>query len=330
MAIGIGRRQFVAVLGGAVAWPLAARAQQPAKIPLLGYLTGDSLSADLPRRDAFKQGLREFGYNDGQNILVEYRTAAGSVERLSEFAAEFSRLNVDVIFAFTTGAVQAAAKVMPTKPIVSITPDPVLAGLVASLARPGGNITGLSTLAGAEIYRKCLGLLKDAVPKLTRVAVLSNPANPFSALALKEAETAAPPLGLSLQILEARSSDELEAAFAAAVKGRVGGLLVVQDAMLLASRIQIAELAAKNRLPAIYGIREHAEAGGLMAYAASRPEMFRRAAIFVDKILKGAKPAELPVEQPTKFDLVVNLKTAKALDLTIPQTLLATADEVIE
>jgi len=330
MAIGIGRRQFVAVLGGAVAWPLAARAQQPAKIPLLGYLTGDSLSADLPRRDAFKQGLRELGYNDGQNILVEYRTAAGSVERLSEFAAEFSRLNVDVIFAFTTGAVQAAAKVMPTKPIVSITPDPVLAGLVASLARPGGNITGLSTLAGAEIYRKCLGLLKEAVPKLTRVAVLSNPANPFSAFALKEAETAAPPLGLSLQILEARNSDELEAAFAAAVKGRAGGLLVVQDAMFLASRMQIAELAAKNRLPAIYGIREHAEAGGLIAYAASRPEMFRRAAIFVDKILKGAKPAELPVEQPTTFELVVNLKTAKALGLTIPQSLLATADQVIE
>ena len=325
------RREFITLLGGAaVASPAAARAQQPVKVPLLGYLTGDSISADMPRRDAFKQGLRELGYNDGQNILVEYRTAAGSAERLSEFAAEFSRLNVDVIFAFTTGAVQAAAKAMPTKPIVSITPDPVLAGLVASLARPGGNITGLSTLAGAEIYRKYLGLLKDAVPELTRVAVLSNPANPFSALALKEAETAAPLLGLSLQILAASSSDELEAAFAAAVKGGAGGLLVVQDAMFLASRIQIAELAAKNQLPAIYGIREHAEAGGLMAYAAGRPEMFRRAAIFVDKILKGAKPAELPVEQPTKFELVVNLKTAKALGITFPQTLLATADDVIE
>jgi putative tryptophan/tyrosine transport system substrate-binding protein len=331
MAIHIRRREFIVRLGGAaVAWPLAARAQQPAKVPLLGYLTGDSDSADAPRRNAFREGLHKLGYNEGQTILIEYRTAAGSIEKLSTFAAEFSHLNVDVIFAFTAGATQAATKAMPTKPIVSITPDPVSAGFVASLARPGRNITGLSTLAGTEIYSKYLELLKDVVPNLTRVAVLSNPTFTTSALALKAMEAATPALGLSLQIIEARSPDELEAAFAAAMMERAAGLVVVQDPMFLARRIQLAELAAKNRLPAIYGIVEHVEAGGLMAYAASRPEIFRRAATFVDKILKGTKPAELPVEQPTKFELVVNLKTAKALGLSVPPTVLAITDRVIE
>jgi putative ABC transport system substrate-binding protein len=325
------RREFITLLGSAVAvWPLATRAQQPAKVPLLGYLTGDSDSADLPRRNAFREGLRKLGYNEGQTILIEFRTTAGSVEKLSTFAAEFSRLNVDVIFAFTAGATQAAAKAMPTKPVVSITPDPVSAGFVASLARPGGNITGLSTLAGTEIYSKYLQFLKDVVPNLTRVAVLSNPTFTTSALALKAMEAAAPALGLSLQIVEARSPDELEAAVAAAIKERAAGLVVVQDAMFLARRIQLAELAAKNRLPAIYGIEEHVRAGGLMAYAASRPEIFRRAATFVDKILRGAKPSDIPIEQPTKFALIVNLKTAKALGLTIPRDFLLLADEVIE
>jgi putative tryptophan/tyrosine transport system substrate-binding protein len=325
------RRQFITLLGGAaVAWPLAAHAQQPAKVPLLGYLTGDSDSADLPRRNAFREGLHKLGYNEGQTILIEYRTAAGSVEKLATFAAEFSHLNVNVIFAFTAGATQAAARTMPTKPIVSITPDPVSAGFVASLARPGGHITGLSTLAGIEIYGKYLELLKEVIPNLTRVAILSNPTFTTSALALKAMEAAAPALGLSLQIVEARSPDELEAAIAAAIMERAAGLVVVQDAMFLARRIQLAELAAKNRLPAIYGIEEHVDAGGLMAYAASRPEIFRRAATFVDKILKGTKPAELPVEQPTKFELVVNLETAKALGLSVPPAVLAIADRVIE
>jgi putative ABC transport system substrate-binding protein len=325
------RRQFITLLGGAAAeWSLAASAQQPAKVPLLGYLTGDSDSADSPRRNAFREGLHKLGYNEGQTILIEYRTAAGSAEKLSTFAVEFSHLNVNVIFAFTAGATQAVAKAMPAKPIVSITPDPVSAGFVASLARPGGNITGLSTLAGTEIYSKYLELLRDVVPNLTRVAVLSNPTFTTSALALKAMEAAAPALGLSLRIIEARSPDELEAAIAAAIMERAAGLVVVQDPMFLARRIQLAELAVKYRLPAIYGIEEHVEAGGLMAYAASRPEIFRRAAIFVDKILKGTKPAELPVEQPTKFELVINLKTAKALDLTVPPTVLAIADRVIE
>jgi putative tryptophan/tyrosine transport system substrate-binding protein len=325
------RRDFVTLLGSAAAvWPLATRAQQPGKVPLLGYLTGDSDSADTLRRNAFREGLHKLGYNEGQTILIEYRTAAGNVEKLSTFAAEFSRLNVDVIFAFSAGATQAAAKEMPTKPIVSITPDPVSGGFVASLARPGGNITGLSTLAGTEIYSKYLELLKDVVPNLTRVAVLSNPTFTTSALALIAMEAAAPALGLSLQIVEARSPDELETAIAAAIMKHAAGLVVVLDPMFLARRIQLAELAAKNRLPAIYGIEEHVRAGGLMAYAASRPEIFRRAATFVDKILRGAKPSDIPVEQPTKFDLIINLKTAMALDLTIPDKLLALANEVIE
>jgi len=325
------RREFITLLGGAAAaWPLTARAQQPAKVPLLGYLTGDSDSADSLRRKAFTEGLHGLGYIEGQTIAIEYRTAAGSVEKLVTFAAEFSRLNVDVIFAFTAGATQAAAKAMPTKPIVSITPDPVSAGFVASLARPGGNITGLSTLAGTEIYSKYLELLKDIVPNLTRVAVLSNPTFTTSALALKAMEAAAPSLGLSLQVVEARSPDELEAAVAAAITERAAGLVVVQDPMFLARRIQLAELAVKNRLPAIYGIEEHVEAGGLMAYAASRPDIFRRAATFVDKILRGMKPSDIPVEQPTKFELVINLKTANALGLDVPAKLLAIADEVIE
>jgi putative tryptophan/tyrosine transport system substrate-binding protein len=307
-----------------------AEAQQSGKIPRVGYLTNDSLSADLPRRDGFKQGLREHGYLEGQNIVVEYRTSEGKAERLSELAAELARLKIDVIFAFTSLAVQAAKKEMPTVPIVGVTPDPVSAGLVASLARPGGNITGLSTLAGPEIYGKYLELLKETVPKLTRVAFLFNSTNPFSPFALKETESTAQAFKLSLQTLDARAPEELDAVFAAATKQRAGALVVLQDAMFLAQRKRMAELAAKSRLPTIYGIPEHAEAGGLMAYAANRPDIFRRAATYVDKILKGAKPADLPVEQPTKFELIINLKAAKQIGLTIPPNVLARADKVIK
>jgi putative ABC transport system substrate-binding protein len=222
------RRDLITLVGGAAAaWPLAASAQQSGKVPSLGYLSGDSDSADLPRRNAFREGLHKLGYNEGQTILIEYRTAAGSIEKLSTFAAEFSHLSVNVIFAFTAGATQAAARAMPTKPIVSVTADLVSAGFVASLARPGGNITGLSTLAGTEMYGKYLELLKNVVPNLTRVAVLSNPtfsALATSALALKAMEAAAPTLGLALRIIEARSPDELEAAMAAAVVERAAGL----------------------------------------------------------------------------------------------------------
>ena len=306
-----------------------AEAQQPAKIPRLGYLTNDSLSADLPRRDAFKQGLRQLGYSEGQNIVVEYRTAEGKVDRLAELAAELAHLKVDVIFAMTTPAVRAATKEMPTVPIVSITPDPVVLGLVASLARPGGNITGFSTLAGSEMYGKYLELIKETVPKLTRVAFLSNPTNLFSPIALKETESAARAFKISFQALEARAPEELDAMFAAATKQRAGGLVVVQNEMFLAQRKRMAELAAKSRLPAIYGIPEHADAGGLMAYAANRPDIFRRAATYVDKILKGTKPADLPVQQPMKFEFIVNLKAAKEIGVTIPPNVLVRADKVI-
>jgi putative tryptophan/tyrosine transport system substrate-binding protein len=325
------RREFIALFGGAaVTWPLTAKAQRPANVPLLGYLTGDSEAVDLPRRNAFREGLQKLGYSEGETIRIEYRTTAGSAEKLSAFAMEFSRLNVDVVFAFTAGATEAAAKAMPSTPIVSISPDPVAAGFVASLARPGGNITGLSTLPGTEIYSKYLEFLTDVVPNLTRVSVLSNPTFATSALVLNAVQAAAPALGLSVQIIEARKPDELEAAVAAAVAQHAAALIVIQDPMFVAQREKLAELVANYRLPAIYGVEEHVTSGGLMAYAASRPEIFRRAATFVDKILKGAKPVDLPVEQPTKFRLIINLKTAKALGLTVPASLLAIADEVIE
>jgi len=305
-------------------------AQQPKKVPHVGYLTHDSLSVDLPRRDGFKQGLRELGYTEGRNIVIEYRVGEGRIEKLAELADELVRLKVDVIFAFGSLAVQAARKEMPTVPMVSITPDPVAAGLVASLARPGGNITGLSTTAGKEIYGKYLELLTETIPKLTRVAFLTNPTSPFSPLALEETQSAARALKMSLQLLEARTPEELETAFAAATKERAGAILVSLDAMFLAQRARMAELAAKSRLPAMYGILEHADAGGLMAYAANRPDIFRRAATYVHKILKGAKPADLPVEQPMKFELIINLKAAKQIGLTIPPNLLVRADKVIK
>jgi len=313
-----------------MAWPLAAYAQQPIKIPRVGYLTGDSLSADLPRRDAFKQGLRELGYMEGQNILIDYRTADGNVDQLAELAAELHRLKADVLFAFTAQAVEAVKNEMPNMPIVGVAPDLVAQRLVVSLARPGGNITGLSTTAGPEIYGKYLELLKDAAPKINRIAFLTNPTNPLSALASKALQTAAPALGLLILPLEARRPDELEAAFTTATQWGAEGLVVMQDPMFLSQRVQLAELASNDHLPAIYGITDHARAGGLMAYAANRPDIFRRAATYVDKILKGAKPSDLPVEQPTKFELVINLKAAKALGLAIPSILLAIADEVIE
>jgi putative ABC transport system substrate-binding protein len=325
------RRKLVIALGaGALTAPIASLAQQPKKVPRVGYLTGDSPSADLPRREGFVQGLLELGYVEGQNIVVEYRTADGKSDRLPKLAAELASLKVDVVFAFTFGAVDAVKKAMPAVPVVSVTPDPVGAGLVASLARPGGMVTGFSTLAGEEMVGKLMELLKEAVPKINRLAILANPTNPFSSLALKQTQKWARDLKLTIQLFSASTPDQIEKAFAAASKESVDGLVVVPDAMLLAQRSRLAELAAKHRLPAIYGIWDHAEVGGLMAYAASRPEIFRRAAMYVDKILKGAKPGDLPVEQPTTFELVVNMKTAKALGIKIPQSILVQATKVIE
>jgi putative ABC transport system substrate-binding protein len=309
--------------------PLAAEAQAPAKVPRIGFLSTTSRTED-PRFEAFLQGLRELGYVDGQNIAIEFRFVEGRPERLPALAAELVRLKVEVIVAAGPAATEAAKQATSTIPIVfAVSGDPVAVGLVASLARPGGNITGLASIA-PEVVGKQLELLKEVAPKISRMAILQNPSNPGHPVVVRQAEGAARVLGLQLHIVQARTPSELEAAFATMRSQRVGGVLVVRDAMVFAQRRQIAALAAKSRLPAVYGFRENAEAGGLMAYGASIPLMYRRAATYVDKILKGAKPADLPVEQPTKFELVINLKTAKALGLTIPPSLLGRADEVIQ
>jgi putative ABC transport system substrate-binding protein len=313
---------------GIVSAPLVSPAQQPpgksARIGLLFLVPSPFLD------EAFRQGLRELGYIEGQNISIEYRSAEGEEDRLPGLAAELVRLKVEVIVATSPSATAAARQATSTIPIVfTVSGDPVADGFVASLARPGGNTTGLATL-GPELVGKQLELLKAVAPKVSRVAVLKNPSTSRAPPALREAERAARVLGMQLQILEARSPSEIEAAFAAMRSQRADGLLVLRDAAFRTQRDQIAALAAKGRLPTVYGLKEHAEAGGLMAYGANVPQMYRRAATYVDKILKGAKPADLPVEQPTRFELVINLKTAKSLGLTIPPALLGQADEVIQ
>jgi putative ABC transport system substrate-binding protein len=328
------RRTFMALVsGGLLAAPLAAQAQPAGKVPRVGYLSVLSRSGPQVQRylDAFLQELRELGYVEGQSIVIEYRWAEGKVERLPELAAELVRLKVDVLVA--SGGVpvaQAAQQATKAIPIIMTGPaDPVSAGLVASLPRPGGNITGLAIISH-ELVGKELELLRELVPKVSRVAVLWNPANPGNTLQLRAAEASARALGVRLQPLEARGPGEIDRALAAMTRERAGALLVLLDSMLLAQRERIADLAAKNRLPAVYGLRLHVDAGGLMAYAANQLDVSRRVASYVDRILKGAKPADLPVEQPTKFELVINLKAAKALGLTIPQSLLLRADEVIQ
>jgi putative ABC transport system substrate-binding protein len=325
------RREFIGALaGGLLAAPLAAEAQAPAKIPRIGFLSASSSTDPGKRIEAFRQGLRELGYVEGQNIAIEYRFAENRPERLPALAAELVRLNVDVIVTGPSPAPQAAKQATSTIPIVfAVTSDPVAAGLVANLARPGGNITGLASIGG-EVVGKQLELLKEVTPKVSRVAILQNPSNHGHPFVLQQAEGAARALGLQLHIVQARTPPEIDAAFATMRSQRTGGVLVLLDTLFLAQRTQIAALAAKGRLPAVYGIRGQAEAGGLMAHGASIPIAYRRAATYVDKILKGAKPADLPVEQPTKFELVINLKTAKALGLTIPPSLLQRADEVIQ
>ena len=305
--------------------PLAAEAQQPpAKSSRIGLL------GDVPRflDEAFREGLRDLGYVDGQNLVIEYRPSEWKYERLPRLAADLVRLKVDVIVTASPAATEAAKRATSTIPIVfTVSGDPVAEGFVASLARPGGNITGLATTS-PELVGKQLEMLKGIAPKISRVAVLQNPNTHRDVLQLTEG--AARALGLQLHILAARTASEIEAAFATMSSLRADGILVMRDAVFRAQRAQITALAAKNRLPAVYGLREEAEAGGLMAYGASVPQLYRRAATYVDKILKGAKPADLPIEQPTKFELVINLKTAKALGLTIPQSLLGRADEVIQ
>ncbi len=326
------RRTFLGALAsGVLAAPLAVEAQQAGKVPRIGFLSVTSPSDRPPLLDAFRQGLRELGWVEGQNIVIDYRYAEDQVDRLPGLAAELVRLKVDLIVSWGTQGVTAAKNATETIPIVMIAVrDPVGTGLIASLVRPGGNVTGVSGYAGLEIVAKQLGLLKETIPKIRRVAILSNPANAYHQLAIREVNVAARSLGVQLQLLEARGPNEFDGAFAAMAKERVGALLVLSDAMLNSHRVRLADLAARSRLPAAYGVRESVEAGGLMSYGPSFLDLFRRAATYVDKILKGARPGDLPVEQPTKFELVINLKTAKALGLTIPPSLLQRADQVIE
>jgi putative ABC transport system substrate-binding protein len=325
------RRAFIAGVVSVLGVPLAGEAQQPGKVPRVGFLGPRSRSDGTPYLDAFLQGLRELGWVEGQNIAIEYRFAEGRLDRLAALAAELVRLKVDVILAASTPPAVAAKSATSTIPIVMATSaDPVELGLVASLARPGGNVTGLSFSVALDVVGKELELLKETVPKVRRVAVLWNPANPGNTLAMKTLRNTARSLSVQLQLLEARSPNEFEAAFAAMAREGAGALLVVPDSIFGLHRARLQDLAAKSRLPAMHGLREHTEAGGLMSYAVDLRDSFRRSATYVDKILKGAKPADLPVEQPTKFELVINLKTAKALGLTIPQSVLLRADEVLQ
>jgi putative ABC transport system substrate-binding protein len=308
----------------------SAEAQQPTKIPRIGFLSAASTSAIAARIEGFRHGLRELGYIEGKNIVVEWPSADGKPDRLPALVAELVRLKVDIIVTAGPSATRAAKEATSTIPIVMTQDsDPIGTGFVSSLARPGGNITGLSTLA-PEISGKRLELLKEIVPRLSRVAVLGSSTQPGNAQALREVELAAGTFGVRLQYLNVLSSTDIETAFRTASKGRAEAILVLGGPVLNSHRTQIADLAAKNRLPAIYARREYVEAGGLMSYATSNADLDRRAAMYVDKILKGAKPRDLPVEQPTKFELIINLKAAKQISLTIPQKVLARADRVIK
>ena len=308
---------------------LPAPAQQPTKIPRIGFLAAVSLSANSARFEAFRQGLRELGYVEGKNIVIEWRYAEGKPDRLPALAAELVHLKVDVIVTGGSTATRPAKEATNTIPIVMAQDsDPVGSGFVASLARPGGHITGLSTLA-PEISGKQLELLKEIVPRLSRVTVLGNSTRPGNAQSLKETELAAGAFGVKLQYLDILGPKDIETAFRAASKGRADAVLVLTSSVATSQRPQITDLAVKNRLPAIYDRAEFVEDGGLMTYSVSSTDLFRRAATYVDKILKGAKPADLPVEQPKKFEFVINLKAAKQIGLTIPPNVLARADKVI-
>ena len=308
---------------------MPAEAQQPTKIPRIGYLSGSSPSTSPARRKAFQQGLRELGYVEGKNIIIEWRFAEEKFDRLPALAAELVRLKVDIIVTAGPQATRPAKQATSTIPIVMAQdPDPIGDGFVASLARPGGNITGLSSLA-PELSGKQLELMKEIVPKLSHVAVFGTSINPGNAQNLKEVELAAKAFGVKLQYLDVLSPDDIETAFQAASKPRADAVLMLPGSVLVLRRAQLTDLAVKSRLPAIYPQTEFTEAGGLMYYGTNTPDLFRRAATYVDKILKGAKPGDLPVEQPTKFEFIINLKAAKQIGLTIPPNVLARADKVI-
>ena len=323
--LGLSVIAFAIVVTGAV-----AQAQQQKKVPRIGFLVPDSQSASSIRTEAFLQGLRELGYMEGQNIVIEYRFAEGKIDRFPDLAAELARLKVDIIVAAGgNGVTRAAQQATNTIPIVMTNVlDPVGSGFIASLARPGGNITGLTAIS-SDLAGKRLELVKETFPKASRIAVLLDPGDASKLVELKEVQAAAHVLGIKLHSIEVRSPTDFESAFKAGMREHTGALLVLQSAVTNTHRKPIAELATKNRLPTMWGESGLLDTGGLMSYGPNYADLFRRAATYVDKILKGAKAADLPVEQPTKFELVINLKTAKQIGATIPQWVLVKADRVI-
>jgi putative tryptophan/tyrosine transport system substrate-binding protein len=330
MASCLGRRQFLATLGGAAtAWPLLARAQQAGKLPAIGFLGAVTALAGGQWAAAFVRRLRELGWIENRTVAIEYRWGEGRDERFAEIAAEFIRLKVDVIVTVATPPTIAAKQATSIIPIIfAVAGDPVATGLVASLAQPGGNVTGLSAKA-SDTASKRLELLREVVPNLRRLAVLANVASPQALVEIREVQAAAGKLGLAVILSEIRRAEDIAPVFDA-LKGRADGLYVCADPLMNTNRTRINILAVGARLSTMHSFREYVEAGGLMSYGANVPDLLRRAADFVDKILRGAKPADLPVEQPTKFDLILNLTTAKVLGLTIPDSFLLRADEVIE
>jgi putative tryptophan/tyrosine transport system substrate-binding protein len=323
------RRDFITLLGGVAAWPLAARAQQPTKLRTIGFSGQSTRSAESELVAAFTQRLHELGWIENRTVVIEYRWSEGRAERFVQIAAEFVRLKVDVIVTSGTPQVLATKQATSVIPIVfARVGDPVANGLVASLARPGGNVTGLSVQSD-ELAGKRIEILREVVPSLRRVAILANVDNPFSVVELGEAQAAARTLNLEFDTLEIRRADDITHAFEA-IKGRAEALYVCPDGLLNANRIRINTLALGERMPTMHGYREFVEAAGLMSYGANLPDLHRRCADYVDKILRGANPVDMPVEQPTKFDLIINLTTAKALSLTIPESLLLRANELIE
>ena len=323
------RRDFITLVGGAAAWPLAARGQQTGKLPIIGFLGYSAASAASAWVAAFVQRLRELGWIENRDIAIEYQWAEGRIDRLAEIATAFVGLNVKVIVTYGTPGALAAKRATSNIPIVfALVGDPVGTGVVTTLARPGANLTGLSNEA-VDLHGKRLELVREAVPGLRRIAILGNSSNPSSALEMNGVLSLARSLGLEATTFEIRRTDEITPAFEA-LTGRMDALYVLTDMLVLDNRVRINTLALGSKLPTMHGARQYVEAGGLMSYGTNYAAQFQRAADYVDKILRGTKPADIPVEQPIKFDLVVNLTTAKALGLTIPETLLPRADEVIE
>jgi putative ABC transport system substrate-binding protein len=328
--LNVRRRKFMSLLGGAAAWPLGARAQQAA-MPVIGFLNSASPATYSHLLGAFRQGLKDSGLIEGENVAIEYRWAENEFDQLPALARELVRRQVAVIAAMggihSALAAKAATSTIPI--VFNIGDDPVRLGLVASLARPGGNVTGVNNLI-YELVAKRLALLRELVPAAARVAVLVNPANAQTETTLRDVEAAARPVGLQIQIAKAGTAKEIDAAFAALVRNQVDGLFVPPDPLFISRRIQLVQLAARHAVPATYPVRDFAEAGGLMSYGTNTADAWRQTGIYTGRILKGAKPADLPVVQPTKFELVINAQTARMLGLTVPDKLLATADEVIE